>query len=122
MSKIVQAVNAMISNDSGISEVAKGGYTPSEIFFVYDSKYTWSINKIDDDYYLFYYPNNDKTSALVNLFEDEWDGVPVVKYSTKELGTREAKASFAELYTVVAEKVYGISDVLDDIIDSIIPF
>jgi len=40
----------------------------------------------------------------------------MVKYSDTEVGTKEAKSSFAELYTIVKERLYGVNDVLDDII------
>ena len=40
----------------------------------------------------------------------------MVTYKDTEIGTKEAKASFAELHTLIKERVYGVNDVLDDII------
>jgi len=40
----------------------------------------------------------------------------MVVYKDSEIGTREARASFTELYSLLTEKVYGVDEVLDDII------
>ena len=42
MTKIVQAVNAMISNPDKIKSVIPNG---QEFFFIYKDKYKWSILK-----------------------------------------------------------------------------
>lgn len=111
MSKIVQAVNAMISNHHLISDVVRG---ENEIFFLYKGKYKWSMNLRDDSYYLWYYPGK---QSIEHLAQEQWDEeIPMVTYKDADIGTKEAKASFAELYTVVKEKVYGVDAVLDDII------
>jgi hypothetical protein len=44
------------------------------------------------------------------------ENINSVPYNTKTLGTKEAKDSFKELNTIIKEKVYGMDDVLDDII------
>ena len=111
MSKIVQAVNAMISNHKLISNVVRG---ENEVFFLYKEKYKWSMAFRDGSYYLWYYPGN---QSLEDLSQERWDDdIPMVSYKDADIGTKEAKASFAELYTLVKEKVYGVDEVLDDII------
>jgi hypothetical protein len=40
-----------------------------------------------------------------------------VTYTTRVLGTREAVESFANLYTAVREKLYGVDKALDNIVN-----
>ncbi|MCL5104547.1 MAG: hypothetical protein M1133_10625 [Armatimonadetes bacterium] len=117
MSKIVSAVNAMISNIDKVSEV-RTGTDKKELFFCYDGKYNWSIshNEKEDVYYLFYYPGDYTTAQLAALSAGDWQTLQYLAYNTEELKTREAKESFAELYTTMSEKMYSVDDVLDDII------
>lgn len=117
MSKIVSAVNAMISNVDRISTVCESF---GVLFFVYDDKYKWGLSYDDreDQYYLCYYPVSMNFDLIVSLPPDHaaWEDIKTVGYSTVELKTREAKESFAELYRLLKEKVYGMDEVLDDII------
>jgi len=122
MSKIVQAVNAMVSNPELITNVINAN---RETFFLYKGKYRWSIRRDDDgDYLLWYYPGSGMVEDLASIDDsDDWRDVPMVVYKTAELGTREAIASFADLYSMVKEKAYGMDDVLKDIIsDTEMPF
>lgn len=114
MSKVVQAVNAMISNPNSISNVMKSG---RELFFLYKDKYKWSINRREKgDYQLFFYPGGEELADLAHYEAQDWEGTAIVGYSDSEIGTKEATASFAELYTLIKERVYGVNEVLDDII------
>ena len=117
--KIVTAVNAMIMNKDLISSVYKGPLEGvSEYFFVYNSKYKWSISYFqegsEDTYYLNYYPENISIQDLAMI--TSWDDRQFMTYSTKTLGTKEAYETFQELYQIVKEKIYGIDSVLDKII------
>jgi hypothetical protein len=121
MSKIVQAVNAMVANPQKITNVL--GRPEGEIFFLYKEKYKWSMDKRDADYWLWFYPGKQALQALARYENEEWEDVPMVTYKASEIGTREAKASFADLYTLLTEKLHGIHEVLDDIIkDENVPF
>lgn len=115
MSKIVQAVNSMIANPGNITNVIKG---ESESFFLYKGKYKWSICCREDGYHLWFYPGNETIETLASYESGEWgyENVAMLHYHDAEIGTKEAKASFAELHTLVKEKAYGIDKVLDDII------
>jgi len=114
MSKIVQAVNAMISNPEKIGRVVRG---EEEFFFLYNNKYKWSMAQRDGGYALWFYPGNETLDDLaVSEQSGDWDNTPMVTYSTTEIGTKEAKSSFSELYTLLKEKVYGVNAALDDII------
>lgn len=113
MSKIVQAVNSIIANRDGITEVIKG---ESETFFIYKGKYTWSMAKRPDGLWLWFYPGNPDPEMLAGLDGDDWEGVAMVSYKDADIGTREAKASFQELFTILSEMVFGVDKVLDDII------
>lgn len=119
MSKIIQAVNAMISNHKLIDPVIRVDYS-GELFFLYKGKHKWSISKAgtdQKDYYLHYYPGNQDLATLANFSEDQWRGFSeIVTYKSLEIGTREAFNSMQELYTIVSEKLFGMDDVLDDII------
>lgn len=115
--KIVPAVNAMIANPKAITSVMPGR-EGNEIFFLFMDKYKWSISKANDSgHNLFYYAMDTPLETLASWDDDVWHRVnEFVKYSSKEIGSREAIESFAELYRIVKEREYGIDDVLDDII------
>ena len=120
MSKIVQAVNAMIFNQSKITQVTKS-LESNELYFIYNHKYVWSIVKSEDEYSLFYYPNYSDISKLLLIEDYNWDTIDLVRYSTKEIGTKEARSTFAELYNIVNENLFGINNILDEIIEDM-PF
>lgn len=118
MSKVVEAINVMISNQDKIDTALQGEYT-SEIFFSYQNKHKWSIVKSDSDYYLHYYPIGTSLAELASWPDEAWHGFGgMVSYNSKDLGTKEAKESLRELYTIVKEKIFGMDDVLSDIINS----
>ena len=116
MSKVVQAVNAMIANPEYIDRVTRGGH--GELFFVYKRKYKWSMRRdADGEIFLYYYPGQQSLDQLARFDDDDWqDFADMVVYSSREIGTREAQSSFNELYTLLKERVFGINEVLDDII------
>jgi hypothetical protein len=118
MSKIVTAVNAMISNPDLITNSIQGS-SDNECFFKYDKKHLWSIiDVMGDDYALHYYPGNQDLEALSAIPDDYWHEADIksVAYLTKTLGTKEARDSFKELNSIVKEKVFGMDDVLSEII------
>ncbi|MDO8714353.1 MAG: hypothetical protein Q7K13_07740 [Polynucleobacter sp.] len=120
MSKVVQAVNAMITNSSDISNVIK---ITHELFFLYNKKYKWSMAARDGEYHLWFYPGTGTLESLVSQVENgDVENISMVHYVDTDIGTKEAKASFADLYTILSEKIYGIDEVLDDIISGDIPF
>ncbi len=111
--KIVQVINAMISNKNKISNVIRD---ENEFFFLYDEKYKWSINLQNDEYYVRFYPKDDiQIGDIPNQLG--WGSYrDFVTYSTEELKTREARETFTELYQLTADKLYGIDDIFDSII------
>lgn len=115
MSKIVQVVNAMISNKEKITNVIPNN---REYFFLYDKKYRWSISPLEDENYnLFLYPSSNESTNELALKEDhEWAFYNLIRYTTKEIKTKEAYESFHELYQTVSEKSYGIDGIFDDIL------
>lgn len=124
MSKIVKAVNAMVSNPDKITHSVKG-YHETECFFKYDSKHHWSILKTsDDNYILNYYPSQPDLNSLANIPDEVWDehAPSSVGYRTKDLAAKEAVDSFRELFSIVNEKLHGMDDVLDEIIGSDMQF
>lgn len=119
MSKIVQAVNAMISNPDQITNVMRA---EGELFFLYKAKYKWSMRVNDKgEFFLYFYPGFEDLRELASKEPQEWEGTPMVTYKDADLGTKEATASFAELHMIIKEKVYGVDQVLDDIISDM-PF
>ncbi|MCK4225041.1 MAG: hypothetical protein KAX39_07655 [candidate division Zixibacteria bacterium] len=117
MSKIVRVVNAMIEKSDKITEVTPAQGRSDEYYFLYDGKYRWSVSYDDDanTYFVHYYPNQQAIRSLAAAWEMD---VPPesVAYNTADLGTREAYASFRDLYKLVQEKVHGIDGVFDDIL------
>ena len=117
MSKIVKAVNSMISNAEKISDVVILKYPDNndyEYVFKYDFKYIWGISNRGEDYSLFFYPEIKEVNKL-NPYMD-WNSVEYITYNTKDLKTRETLESFAELYLIIKEKLHNVDGVLDDII------
>jgi len=114
MTKIVQAVNAMLANSNSISNVQAGR---DETFFSYKDKYIWSMAKREDTFWLWYYPESPAIEDLLEHSEhQDWNDVPMVSYNDAEIGTREAKSSFRELYATLSEKLYDVDKALDEII------
>lgn len=117
MSKIVQATNAMIANPELITNVLSGD---SEFFFLYKGKYKWGIIQAEQKIFLWFYPSKESLEELVSRsFTHDWEGVDLVRYVDAEIGTREAIASFSELYTLIKEKRYGVQEMLEDIISDV---
>jgi hypothetical protein len=117
MYKIVAAVNSMIANPNRIGTVIKS-VNGSELFFTYEGKFKWSLNLTDDgEYHLHYYPGEQSIQDLASMSDNEWRYFnELVTYSTREIKTKEARESFAELYQVIQGKLYGIDEILDHII------
>jgi len=123
MSKIVKAVNAMVSNPDKITSSVKGSHE-TECFFKYDGKHHWSIFKTTDNYVLNYFPSQPDLNSLAGIPDEHWDehAPSSVTYNTKDLATKEAVDSFRELFSIVNEKLHGMDNVLDEIIGSDIQF
>lgn len=120
MSKIVKAINVMVSNPDRITYVVKGQHE-TECFFKYDGKHHWAIFKnMEHQYILNYFPDQPDLDSLSRIPDDMWDNhaPDSVTYTTKVLATKEAIDSFRELFSIVNEKLYGMNDVLDEIISS----
>lgn len=119
MTKIVEAINVMISNQEKIQVAIRGEYE-AEVFFLYDGKHKWSIIRNDaGEYFLHYYPTNISLEELASMPGEAWiEFNQMVSYNSVSLGTKEAKDSLQELYGIVKEKIFGMDSVLDDIIKS----
>lgn len=120
MSKIVQAVNAMISRSDLITDVYKGEYE-TECFFKYDGKHNWSIGEGSNSFFISYYPGESvDLKELASIPNDHWDNAAPrnISYNTQTIGTKEATESFSELLNIVNEKIHGMDSILDDIINS----
>jgi len=120
MAKIVQVLNSMISNERKISNVLKGESMDS-FFFMYDGKYKWSISKSQDYqsndlYYVCFYPSTDYSMEDLTRLADLY-GINYVVYSTADIKTIEAYETFQELYQIVSEKLYGLDEIFDKIIN-----
>ena len=127
MSKIVSAVNAMVSNSNKISNIIN---LKNYWFFLYDEKYAWCIESWDykgeNRYMLYfikvegnYYVNNAKVFERmsrkdVRSLVEEGEAI---EYNSNEIGTDEALQAFRLLFTAVKEKGIGIDKVLDEIIN-----
>lgn len=119
MSKIVQAMNAMISNPTLIDSVVIGAWE-KEIYFRYKRQYIWSIfESHDGTYAIVFYPHSNNVKELASIPSENWDDYNIISvfYRSQEIGTKEAIDTFKELYLLLKEKVYGVDQVLDDIIN-----
>lgn len=114
MSKIIQAVNSMIASKDKISNVRWVEDTEF-VLFLFNGKHKWAIRQLNnDDYTLTYFKTDLSIDELADI--NSWENEATVRYSAKELGTKEALVSFRELNQIVQEKVLGIDEALDDII------
>lgn len=118
MYKIVAAVNSMIEHPHLITTVIKS--STGGLFFVYDSKFKWSIIENEKDVFsLFYYPGKQSIEELASYGSEGWlKFKEFVYYGTEEIKTKEALESFSELYSVVQNKIYDMDKVLDYIINT----
>ena len=115
MAKIVQVANAMVSNSNKISNVLRND---KEYFFLYNKKYKWSISKSEDeDYYLHFYPTDSMTIEELSVFNDWAVFNQFVTYTTKDIKTQESIETFRELYQIVSDKIFGLDDIFDEIIN-----
>lgn len=116
MNKIIQVINAMISNAQKITNVIVAN--DDEFYFIYDKKHKWSITKDEEDesISLFLYP--DETKKLEELAFDINFGEykKFVVYSSEDFKSKEATESFEELINLVKNKIYGVDDILDEIL------
>ena len=116
MAKIVEVLNAMISNKDKISDVIK---SDSEYFFLYNKKYKWSTRKDShEDYFVFFYPDPNITLNDLKYNVDFQYYSDFVTYTTEDLKTQEAVETFRELYQIVTNKLFGLDELFDDIINS----
>ena len=117
MSRIISAINAMISNPEMIKDVTKS-YDSDDIFFTYDQKHKWSISRdAHNSSCLTYYPGAQSIQQLAGMENYEWSEFQeFIRYTTDEIGTSEAYESMGELYNVVKEKIYNMDKVLTEII------
>jgi hypothetical protein len=114
MNKIVRAINAMISNASKITDVSMAD---GQYYFLYDGKHKWSITHLgDDDYTLAYYASPYSIGQIHTLRTAPGFSVEPVPYSLSDIGTREARDSFCDLYTTIRDKASGLNKVMDEII------
>ena len=113
MSKIVVAVNSMISNSDKISSVTE---LNNEYLFIYANRYAWGILERDGNYFLYFYPGIKNMEELRSMANMAVGDIGIVVYKTEDLKTRETLESFGELYLIVKEKLYGVDKALDDII------
>lgn len=125
MSKIVQAINAMISNSEKLSNICASpyDYASDEYFFEYNRKYVWSISRNDAGAHtIYFYPKARSAQEMSQVHYEELSNYPMIAYGNEELNSKEARESIRELYIIIKEKLYNVDAVLDDIIGDDIPF
>ncbi|WP_294279664.1 hypothetical protein [uncultured Chryseobacterium sp.] len=116
MTKIIQVLNAMISQSELITNVIK---CDKEYFFLYNKKYKWSIALDDREiYFVHFYPSNEVSlEELSNRFD--WTGFDdFVTYKSSDFKTVEADETFRELYQIVSNKLYNLDEIFNDIINN----
>ena len=118
MSRIVRAVNIMINNRASIQDVMNGPAGNNEIFFLYAMKHKWSVLKAEgtSSYSLHYYPGTESISELAQMDEQERVIHPNYVNYRDEFRSTEGEASIIELFEALKEKMFGMDEVLDDII------
>lgn len=112
MSKIIQAINNIIEHSDKITSVIR---IENENFFNY-SGHIMSIIEYGEgeSYRIYIYPNFSSTLDVKSIENPR--NFDHVFYDTDNIKGREALESFNNLYSIVAEKIYGVDTILDDII------
>lgn len=113
MNKIILAINSMIQNSDKISNVS---VLNNEYFFQYKG-YIWGIFKLTENYILTYYPESRTVTNLINVIEF-LDDIDRISYNSDAFKNQEDIESFRDLYLIIKEKLYGLDNVLDDIIEN----
>ncbi|MGN7887388.1 hypothetical protein [Dyadobacter sp. 22481] len=120
MDQIIQVINAMIENQSKISNVEP--YHKS-YFFVYNGKYIFSIvpkmSPPDEAFWLNVFPSPKYTvQDIMRNFdkEDDAENIPQVTYDSDDFKSPEATETFRELMQVVKSKLYNLDAVFSDIL------
>lgn len=127
MSKIVEAVNAMVKNSSLIKDVALfteqiDQYVKISTYYFKYKSYIWSIEDLSSynqsgGYDLIFYPGFSSVADVIKYTEDKgMTEENYVKYESSAIKTVEADESFSELYRIVKGKLHDVDKVLDDII------
>jgi hypothetical protein len=116
MNKIIQVINTMISNSGRISNVL---VAVEEYFFIYNDKHKWSImeSKNDSDAItLFLYPDENIKLETLAYDTDYETYSKFVTYRAQDFKSSEVIESYRELLKVVKDKIYGVDDILDEIL------
>ncbi|MGV0996176.1 hypothetical protein [Empedobacter falsenii] len=114
--KIIQVINTMITNSNKISKVLKN---KDEYFFLYNEKHKWSINRDEEsNFILYFYPTDTYNIKELANFDDWHNFNEMVTYKSEDMKSREAFESFSELYQIVSEKLYGLDDIFNEIINN----
>jgi hypothetical protein len=117
MTKIVSAVNVMISNKNAIGNIKR---SHGAFYFIYDKKYKWSIHPVkkSQDYVLFFYPGTVSLDTIMEMDVEDWNTFDeYIMYKTDEIKAPEAKKVFTELFTILKERQFGLDNILNDIIE-----
>lgn len=114
--KILHVLNVMIANSSKISDVVR---LENEIFFCYDQKYKWAIEKVEDEerYYVHFYLADEYSFQEFISVVESGRSVEYREYSTDELTSDEALQAFSEIYQIVLDKLFGLDEVFTAIIE-----
>ncbi len=116
MNKIIQVINTMISNSQRISNVIVNG--GNEFFFIYNDKHKWSIiNNDEDSIVLFLYPDEDIKLEELAFDVDFSVYKRYVSYRAEDFKSAEAIETFKELLKIVKDKIFGVDNILDDILN-----
>lgn len=126
MSKIVEAVNAMIKNNSLIKDVTLfteqiDQYMKTYTYYFKYKSYIWSIEESayaqSGGYDLVFYPGFSNVADIIKYIENKgMTEEDYVKYESSAIKTVEADESFSELYRIIKGKLHDVDKVLDDII------
>lgn len=127
MSKIVAAINTMVSNSNKISNVIN---VNTYWFFLYDDKYAWCIESREYEgenrYVLFFIKAEHNFYVNDTIIFERFSRKDVrslvkngeaIEYNSNEIGSDESLQAFRLLFTAIKEKGIGIDKVLDDIIN-----
>lgn len=110
----MKAVDAMVNSEELITDVKA---LQESLFFKYNGRYVWSIQRELGDYYLIYYVNHNEVKAVIDAIKYmPNDPGPYISYSSKDYKSTEDGDNFGELYKIVKEKLYNIDTVLESII------
>jgi hypothetical protein len=133
MTTIIEVLNVIIDNQVQLKEIARDPRDSRKVYFRYAGPRVWSVEQRDDDSTVVkVYPLTDDLAELpleriakATGLDSSPDSDSILsrmrstmEYTDLEWNSREAKATFRDLYKTLLERSYNLNNYFDQIVAS----